>query len=107
MTHGPSYGQYFIQQANTEDRYYSIAAYVNASQPAAAMSYTGYALQAIVRDLTDDPNIKVNFLERPLPFSLRYQTYISAAQGTFSAILFATAYMMVSDTLVMSLIKER
>ncbi len=71
------------------------------------MSYGGYALQSVIRDLTGDPDIRINFQEKPLPFSLKFQTIINAAQGIFAAILFAVAYMMVSDTLVQSLIKER
>lgn len=70
-------------------------------------SYTGYALQAIARDLTDNPNLRINFLEKPLPLNLRLQTYATAVTGTFASFLFAIAYMMVSDTIVQSIIKER
>ena len=43
-THGPQYGQFFIQQADPYERFYSLAVFVNASSPASAMSYGGYAL---------------------------------------------------------------
>ena len=60
-----------------------------------------------MRDLTGDPNIKVTFHEKPMPFSLRFQTYITAASNIFSSFLFAIAYLMVSDTLCQTLIHER
>lgn len=42
---GPSYGgSFLVQQASLEDRYYSIALFLNASSPAAPMSYASYAL---------------------------------------------------------------
>jgi hypothetical protein len=71
------------------------------------MSYTSYALQAIARDLTDKPALRINFLERPLPLNLRLQTYTTAFSGVFVSFLFSIAYMMVSDTIVQSIIKER
>jgi len=61
-----------VQQADLDERFYSIATYVNASSTSAAMSYGGYALQAILRDLTDTPELKLNWGEKPLPFSLKF-----------------------------------
>ena len=86
-----------IQQVSPEDRYYAIAMFVNASSPAASMSYASYALQAVMRDLTRNPNLRLNFHEKPLPFSFRLQTYINAGQGTLSVLGFAVAFMMISD----------
>ena len=42
--HGPQDGQYFFQQVSRSQRFYSIATFVNASSPASAMTFTGYAL---------------------------------------------------------------
>ena len=69
---GLSYGgPFFIQQASREDRYYSIGVYVNATSAAAPMSYTSLALQSVMRDLTKNPKLRLNFHEKPLPFSFR------------------------------------
>lgn len=61
-----------------EDRYYAIALFVNASSPAAPMSYAAYALQAVMRDLTENPDLRLNFFEKPLPFGFKLQSYINA-----------------------------
>jgi len=71
------------------------------------MSFTAYSLQAVMRDLTRNPNLRLNFHEKPLPFSFRLQTYINAGQGTLSVMGFAVAYMMIADQMVQSIIKER
>lgn len=44
MTKGPYWGEFFVQQANKDDRFYAIVAMVNASQPAAMMTMGAYAL---------------------------------------------------------------
>ena len=81
--------------------------FVNASSPAAPMSYTSYGLQAILRDLTGNKNLRLNFHEKPLPFGFKLQSYINAAQGTIAGMGIAVAYMMMADQIVQSLIKER
>ena len=105
---GPAYGgAFFIQQAAPEDRYHAIASFVNASSPAASMSYSAYALQAIMRDFTDNPNLRLNFHEKPLPFGFKLQSYINAGQGVIAAMGIAVAYMMMADSIVQGIIKER
>ena len=86
-----------IQQVSPEDRYYSIAMLVNASSPAAPMSYCSYALQSVMRDMTGNHKLRLNFLEKPLPFGFKLQTYINAGQGVLAAMGFAVAYMMIAD----------
>ena len=71
--------------------------FVNASSPAAPMSYCSYALQSVMRDLVGNPNLKLNFHEKPLPFGFKLQTYINAGQGTLAVMGFAVAYMMMAD----------
>ena len=67
-----------IQQAARDDRFYSIACFINASSTSAPTSFAALALQGIVRDLTNSPNLRLNFHEKPLPFGFKLQTYINA-----------------------------
>ena len=53
------------------------------------------------------PNFKLNFIEAQLPFSLEWQLYIDTGVGLLSTIGFAIAYMMMSDTLIQQLLKEK
>ena len=41
---GPFFGNYYIQQADKEERHYSIVCLLNATHPSAVMSYASYAL---------------------------------------------------------------
>ena len=85
---------------NAEERYYAIGIFLNASSISAPVSYTAYALQAIMRDILNQPDLKLNFSERPLPFGFKLQTYVNAGQGVITAVSFAVAFMMASDSLV-------
>ena len=71
------------------------------------MSYASYALQSVIRDLTNNPELRLNFHEKPLPFSFKLQSYINAGQNAIAAMGFAVAYMMIADQIVQSIIKER
>jgi hypothetical protein len=57
--------------------------------------------------MTDDPEFRLNFSEHPLPFSVDFRTYVNAATGVITMMSIAVAFMMISDTMVQSLIKER
>jgi len=53
------------------------------------------------------PILDSNFLEAQLPFSMEWQIYINTGVGLLSSLGFAVAYMMMSDTLIQSLLKEK
>ena len=92
---------------NSEDRFYSIGIYVNASSKTAPISYASMALQSIMRDVLEDPEFRLNFHEHPLPLSVDFRTYVNAATGVLTMMTIAVAFMMISDTMIQSLIKER
>jgi len=73
---------------------------VNATAPSTITSYTAFILQALLRDFTGKDDLKLTFIEKPLPFSLKLQGFINTAIGVLSAVLFAIAFMMISDTLI-------
>lgn len=92
---------------NSEERFYSIGIFVNASSKTAPISYASMALQSVMRDVLEDPEFRLNFAEHPLPFSLDFRTYVNAATGVLTMMTIAVAFMMISDTMIQSLIKER
>ena len=53
-----------------------------------------------MRDVLDDPELRLNFSERPLPFGFKLQSYVDAGQAVITAVSFAVAFMMASDSLV-------
>ena len=61
------------------------------------MSYASYALQGVLRDLTYNPTLRLNFYEKPLPFGFKLQSYINAGQGMIAGMGIAVAYMMMAD----------
>lgn len=60
-----------------------------------------------MRDVLEEPEFRLNFAEHPLPFSLDFRTYVNAATGALTMMTIAIAFMMISDAMVQSLIKER
>ena len=80
---------------------------VNATQPSVIMAATTYLLQGVIRTEIEDPAFKLNVFEAQLPFGIEWQVYINTGVGLLSCFGFAIAYMMISDTLVQSLIKEK
>lgn len=71
------------------------------------MSYASYALQGVMRTEIENPDFKLNFFEGQLPFMLSFAQYISSGISILTIFGFTIAYMMMSDTLIQSLIKER
>ena len=104
---GAQYGQFYFQQVDTESRNYAIAMFLNASSIPAPHAYTAYVLQGIMRDQLEEPELRLNFNERPLPFGFKLQSYVNAGQGVITTMSFAVAFMMASDSLVQAIIKER
>ena len=93
--------------ADTEERKYSLVSLVNATQPSIIMASTAYLLQGVIRAETQNPNFRLNVFEAQLPFGMEWQVYINTGFGLLSCFGFAVAYMMISDTLIQSLIKEK
>jgi hypothetical protein len=55
----------------------------------------------------NNPKLKLNLTSQPFPLTLLEKGVGSAAAGTFVSLMFAIAYMMVSDSLVQNIIRER
>ena len=60
------------------------------------------------REAKDKPeSFNLTFINHPLPLSKQYSAVSNTAQGTLSGILITFAWMMVSDSLIQMVIKER
>jgi hypothetical protein len=57
--------------------------------------------------LTCAPNLHIKFTNFPFPLDKRRLAVINAAAGTRSAILMTIAWLMVSDSLIQNIIRER
>jgi hypothetical protein len=63
-------------------------------------AYGAYAHEALLKEILGKPNLKLKMTLHPFPLSKFEQGVVAAALGSAVAILFAIAYMMVSDSLV-------
>jgi hypothetical protein len=59
------------------------------------------------KTLVKPDSFNLTFVNQPLPISKQYSAVSSTAQGTLSGILITFAWMMISDSLIQSVIKER
>jgi len=57
--------------------------------------------------LPEGKEFKISFTDAPLPLSKQFSAVASIAQGTLSGMLICFAWMMISDSLVQNIIKER
>lgn len=58
------------------------------------------ALQAVMRDILEDPEFRLNFAEHPLPFSADFRVYVNAATQVITMMTMAAAFMLISDQMV-------
>jgi hypothetical protein len=55
----------------------------------------------------NNTDLILNLTSQPFPLTLLEKGVGSASAGTFVSLMFAIAYMMVSDSLVQNIIRER
>ena len=61
----------------------------------------------MLRKMMKNSNLNLTLTSQPFPLTLLEQGVGSAAAGTSVSLMFAIAYMMVSDSLVQNIIRER
>lgn len=97
------YGSYFFYNLNdTSAGYSNYAAFalINATSQDAIAAYGAYVHEVLLKKMTNNPNLKLKLTSQPFPLTLLEQGVGSAAAGTSVSLMFAIAYMMVSDSLV-------
>jgi len=75
-------------------------ALINATSQDAIAVYGAALHQTLLRKLLKKPTLKLNLTSQPFPLTLLEKGVGSAAAGTSVSLMFAIAYMMVSDSLV-------
>lgn len=104
------YGNYFLYNLNETDTSninYGAFALINSTSQDAVSAYGAYIHEALLRKMTNNPKLKLNLTNTPFPLTLLEQGVGSAAAGTSVSLMFAIAYMMVSDSLIQNIIRER
>jgi hypothetical protein len=82
-------------------------ALINATSQDALPSYGAALHQSLLRKLLKKPSLKLNLTSQPFPMTLLEKGVGPAAAGSMVSIMIAFAYMMVSDSLVQNIIRER
>jgi hypothetical protein len=80
---------------------------INATSQDAVAAYGAYLHQALLRKMFNNRDLILNLTSQPFPLTLLEKGVGSASAGTFVSLMFAIAYMMVSDSLVQNIIRER
>ena len=111
----PTYGQFYVFSLNNAQSpapFYSGILILNSTAQTSAGSWGKFGHEAFLRHylasqnkLSDNFNLKIT--DQPFPLSRQYQALIKTISGTNSAILMTIAWMMISDSLVQNIIKER
>lgn len=82
-------------------------ALINATSQDAIAVYGAALHQALLRKILKNPKLSLNLTSQPFPLTLLEKGVGSASAGTSVSLMFAIAYMMVSDALVQNIIRER
>lgn len=106
------YGQFFVNDIDSDNSYYQGVVLVNTTAQSVTGAWGAYANEIFLRQYLSDQgmlgdSMTLTFVDQPFPLSLQYQSIIKASAGTTSAILMVIAYMMISDSLIQNIIKER
>ncbi|TNV87329.1 hypothetical protein FGO68_gene5519 [Halteria grandinella] len=107
---GGFYGNYFLHELNEANKsqiQYSAFAMINATSQDAVAFYGAYLHQGLLRKMISNPKLTLNLTYTPFPLSLLENGISSAAGGSQVSMMFAFAYMMVSDSLIQNIIRER
>lgn len=113
--HQPYFGQFYVQSLNERTRPPLFPSYrgillVNATSQEIPAAFGGLAHVAFLRhflNIGKDSAFDVKFAVRPFPISQALESLNKTIAGSNCAILMTIAWMMISDSLLQSVIKER
>lgn len=71
--------------------------------------HTAYLKDYLIQNgfMAASDDFSLEFIDQPFPLSKQFQAVVSTAAGTTSGILMTIAWMMISDSLVQNIIKEK
>ena len=106
---GAFYGNYMYWDLREDQpqNNYAVVVMANATSQDAVAVYGQAIVQAFLQKFLENDKLKFNIVSQPFPLTVLEQSINAAAVGAFSSILFSIAYMMVSDSLIQNVIRER
>ena len=110
-------GEVYVQQltatANDPEGMAAVL-FLNSTSQDVVGSFGAFVHQAFLRKYCDagantkcTKDLKLNFIEKPFPLTKQFEAVIKTAAGTSTAILMAIAWLMMSDSLIQNIIRER
>lgn len=109
----PYYGQMYIDNIQRGSRY-DIVLLLNTTSQSVVGAYGALAHKAILTDylkfkgkITNASDLKFNLINSPFPISRILQGVASTIAGTNAAFMMTIAWLMISDSLLQNLLKER
>lgn len=109
-------GSLYVQLLNRTEMPYSYESvvFVNATSQSSAAAWGAVVHQAYLADYFKDTNedfdvnsLNVTFVDHPFPLTAQLQSITKAAAGTTSAIIMGIAWLMISDSLIQNIIREK
>lgn len=86
---------------------YSTILLLNTTSQSIAGVWGGFIHQAYLKQYLKNSKLNLTFVDQPLPLTLEYKSVTKAAAGTTSAIIMAIAWLMISDSLIQNVIREK
>lgn len=81
--------------------------FVNTTSQDAVVDFGAYIQEAYLKSLTGNQNLRLKITNQPFPRTLLEQGINGASAGTSVSILFAIAFMLIADSLIQNIIRER
>jgi len=103
---GGSYGNYYFYDFNNAGKY-SAVAFANVTSQDAVAVFGMSILQNLARYALNQPNFSFEVINQPFPLTLKEKSILTAAAGVTQALLYAIAFMMIADSLIQNIIRER
>jgi hypothetical protein len=115
--HAPYYGQLYVNSLNdaaaiATGQYYSAVLLLNTTSQSVPGAWGAFAHTAILRHYLKSEGkladtFSLSLVDQPFPISRQLESLNKTIAGTNSAILMTIAWMMISDSLIQNIIKER
>lgn len=109
-------GSLYVQLLNRTAMPYSYESivFVNATSQSSAAAWGAVVHRAYLADFLsatntgfDSRSLNVTFVDHPFPLTAQLESITKAAAGTTSAIIMGIAWLMISDSLIQNIIREK
>ena len=106
------FGQFYVNQIQPMDKY-QVVCLLNATTKDTVGAWGAFAHESILKQYLNDASMppastwNMTIVDQPFPLSKLFKEGIKSGAGTTSAVLMTIAFMMMSDSLVQNIIRER